>query len=1109
MSKTKGTRKSQSNSARRNLTKKNIRTNFLEEINDLKKIVYLQNFKSAMNKKLNSPIFQSMFYPNNTLFNDNFRISNRTLNESDLSKELYICILKINKNTSFLNQCLKIKADFERLILHGQVENADNLLEEIRRISGLSYWYLENKLALLANNEDKNSANSFYKEIVSKNLSSIEKRDFDLLFNKSQGNIPSDRIDFSLDSLKDGLTLTSLDYATIDFLFRFDASKLVNFERVLRYFGPCNILDIYLTTTRVLYTYHANCKATDEILDAVGSIKGINDHKWLNFISIVNGEFVISTRENTFLEVCDEYMKGDFKKVISLCEAAFEIWPEMATVYEFYVNSLYDTGSKPKLNPNGLLYQIINSSLEFISSRGQLNISGINKKLYQYVTLDAAQFINLIKSKSSISTEKESSEILYRYMDISSTSTNPFRRNSPDDGSFCYQLLNNESSELVQKELPSYRILKRMADRFFENEDFENAWKCYNKITSHPLHFKDELLVKRVICLLKRGEIEKAVNQLCDQYFAKDIDLRRFPSEYFLHEIENYSEALPNVIELTIAIYILIKATKGDMHVVALYFDDYMDNNSIDFPSDILPQSKKNRFLLEFVLNTDVLEGIHICRRLYEGPSHLMFDRVLILSALLDSEENKEKTNQFKDEISFLGHQYAKNFSLKDLSPGKIEVDRAILTSIATDKYTELFLNILNSLKSEPSLPGLDENSDFIGDEKISHRASFTFTYQLLLDIRDLYTLDGYYGLDYSLNTDIRHNGIVPVIRSVFERHNLISNKVDGVRIDNPEFEKRYKLVLKPHFYELMQRELRDFSDDVDLKIDNLKTRVIKIITDENGDVERVFNFIISEKTVNKLLSLIDAGSDYDATIKWCFDHLEHLTKESMELGRQVISSGVYEEFSSKLVKLSQSLIRIGRGNEDFLERITLVKNDLKTTLNEVSEWLDFSNRKGEDFTLEYPIHDARIFVEKIFPRVNIKTEIKIGEDPIIYDGRGLKSFIKVFIMLIQNATKYRLLDSESRIFIDISYSDKNVMLKVSNKAKKIDLKAIQRINTSINSFDITTEANKEKGSGLFKIKKILDIDLKIENEIKISANNQFFTVSIKLDDKPLLAGNI
>jgi hypothetical protein len=1109
MSKIKGTRSSKVKKTRRNLAKKNIRANFLEEINALKKIIDLQTFKSALSIKLNNPIFQSSFYPTTSLFKDNFRRPIGASKESSLLKELYICIAKINKNSRFLNVLLGIRANFEHSILLGQVEKADKLLAEVLDISGLSYWYLENKLALLATKNDKDATNSFYKEITSKNLNPIEKRDFNLLFNKSQQNIPSDRNDFSLDALKDGLSLTSADYSTIDFLFRFNTSKIVNFEKVLRYFAPCNILDIYLTTTRILFTHHANDLINSEILDAIESIKGIEDPRWLNLKCIIHNDFIISSRENTFLTICDEYMKGDFNNVVKLCESAFEIWPEMATIYEFYVNALYNTELTPQLNPNGLLYQIVKLSLEFIASRGHRDISELNKKLYQYVSLDAVQFINLIKSKNQISTEKQNSEILYRYLDISSTSTNPFRMNSFDDGSFCFQLLNNENSKYVQSKLPPYRVFKRKADQLFANDDYEGAWLLYDKITSYPLHFKDELLVKKMICLLKSEKIEQAVNQLCEQYFAEDIDLRRFPCEYFLQEIENYPNALPNIIELTIAIYIFVKTTKGDMHTVALYFDDYMDNNSIEFPSDISPQSIKDRYLLEFVLNTDVLEGIHVCRQLYESPSHLMFDRVSILSSLLDTEDDKKKVEQFKNEISFLGHQYAKNFSLKDLSPGKIEVDRAILTSIATDQYAELFCNILDSLKSETSLPSLDEKGRFTGDEKITNRASFTFAYQLLLDIRDLYTLDGYYGLDYSLNTDIRHNGIVPVIRSVFEKHYLISNKVDGVHIDNPEFESRYKLVLKSHFYELMQQELREFSVDIDSKINNLKTRVIKIITDENEDKERVFNFIITEETVYKLLSLINAGSDYDAAIKWSFDHLEDLTEKSMKLGRTLISIGIYDDFSNKLMKLSQSLIRIGRGNEDFIERITLAKNDLQVTLNEVSEWLAFSNRKGEDFTLEYPIHEARIFVEKIFPRIKISTDINVGEEPVLYDGRGLKSFIKIFIMLIQNAAKYRHNETESVIFVYISYIEKNVVLNVSNKADSIDLKAIDTINSSINNFDITSEANKEKGSGLFKIKKILDIDLKVANKIKISSQKQDFMVSIQFSDDVLLAEKI
>lgn len=1086
-------------------TRNNLKVSFVEEINGLKKIKSLEGFKSALDKKLLNPIFQANVFYTPELFKENFRKESYVLKSSDLLKELHISIVKINKSKNIINQFAKIKLDFERFVLSGQIEQAAECLESVRDFYGLSYWYIENKLAILVRQGSKSLITDFYDEVSTEKLRPVEKRDFDLLFDKSLETIPADRIDFSLDSIIEGLSPECTDYSTIDFLFRFNPAKVSDFEAILRYYGPCNIIDIYLTTTRIFYTYYANKLINDEILDSIYSVIGIEDDKWLNFISLLKEDFKITDREESFLEICDEYIKGNFTKVITLSELTLRKWPEMVTIYEFYANSLYNTGTECQLNPSGLLFQIIDTALIYIAARGDLDINTLNKTFYQYTTIDASQFINLIKSKSNILTQKKTSETIYRFMDISSTSVNPFRQYSFNDGSFCHKLLTNENSDEVIESLPEYRALKRKADQFFEQRDYKNANLLYEKVTTPPLHFKDELIIKKILCSLKSGNIERATIELCEKYFSKDINMRRFPCKEFLQELENFPEELPCLIQITIAIYILTKATNGDMHTVALYFDDYMDDKSISFPSEIIPDTAEKRFLLEFALNTDVLEGIHICRKIYDGSSHLMFDRVLILSSLLDSEHDEQKKELFKNEISFLGHQYAKNFSLKDLSPGKIEVDRAVLTSMALESNKDLFSSILVSLGSEPPLPDFDETGTFKGNEKTSHRGSFTFAYQLLLDIRDLYTLDGYYGLDYSLNTDIRHNGIVPVIRSVFEKHNLISNKVDGEYTDNIEFESRYKRGLSPYFYEQFQDELKEFSAFIDLRINNLKTRAIKIITNDNDDKERIFKFIIIEEDVSKLLSLISAGSSYEDCIKWCFDHLENLTEKSMEVGRALILNGLDSEFTGKLTKLSQSLNRIGRGNKDFLERITLVKNDLKNTLTEVSDWLAFSKKTGEDFTLEFPIYEAQLFVEKIFPKVKINISINNDDASALYDGRSLKSFIKAFIMLIENAAKRRLHDSRINIAIDILQEGQSVVINTSNSTKKIDKEIIENINQNINGLDITSEANREKGSGLYKVKKIFDIDLKIENKIKIITQAKKFTVSIKYLNNSLL----
>jgi hypothetical protein len=222
-------------------------------------------------------------------------------------------------------------------------------------------------------------------------------------------------------------------------------------------------------------------------------------------------------------------------------------------------------------------------------------------------------------------------------------------------------------------------------------------------------------------------------------------------------------------------------------------------------------------------------------------------------------------------------------------------------------------------------------------------------------------------------------------------------------------------------------------------------------------------------------------------------------------VGRVLVLEGLHSEFDTKLTKLSQSLIRIGRGNEDFLERITLVKNDLRSTLTEVSEWLAFSKKTGEDFGLEFPIYEAKLFVEKIFPQVDINIEINNDDEAALYDGKSLRSFIKAFIMLIENAAKRRLNDNRIDICIDIVHQKKTVFISISNLTKRIDKKVIENINHNINGLDITSEANKEKGSGLYKIKKIFDIDLKIQNHIEIITERKNFTVSISFFNSSLL----
>ncbi|WP_446446750.1 hypothetical protein, partial [Shewanella sp. 1180_01] len=122
--------------------------------------------------------------------------------------------------------------------------------------------------------------------------------------------------------------------------------------------------------------------------------------------------------------------------------------------------------------------------------------------------------------------------------------------------------------------------------------------------------------------------------------------------------------------------------------------------------------------------------------------------------------------------------------------------------------------------------------------------------------------------------------------------------------------------------------------------------------------------------------------------------------------------------------------------------------------------------------------------------------------------GEHFRKFVMIFLILMDNAVVH----SENEELVNICIcAEKNynyLNLKVINKVNPNDLRVsldnIEFINTKINLTYID-DANKESGSGLFKIKKVITNDIKSENNIQIDLNGQEFSVVIRMDEREVL----
>ncbi|MEE2026108.1 hypothetical protein, partial [Alkalimonas mucilaginosa] len=421
--------------------------------------------------------------------------------------------------------------------------------------------------------------------------------------------------------------------------------------------------------------------------------------------------------------------------------------------------------------------------------------------------------------------------------------------------------------------------------------------------------------------------------------------------------------------------------------------------------------------------------------------------------------------------------------------------------------YASVYEEIVSELEREECFPQSEESISVTQkDQKIvrTDRKAFNLALFLMLEIRDIYTLNPIFGLDNSLNVDIRHNGIVPRLRSVFEKHDLLCRQVNGEYLDNEFIEDCFKASLTNSYYNKLQEAFRAFSKSVNDLLIRIKNNYMQIGTDDLSSIDSLFKFTFESDEVHMMLSLIKSGSTFDEIVKWNINSLDRKAEQLIQAGKVIIVDLLPTKVDSyfKDLKLVSNDLRNNAYRVN--EKISLAKTDLISASNEVSCWLDFVKSSGEHFDINVPVLEALNFVQNLFPKV-VVTTTHGAITSNIYDGRHLKSFIRVFIMLFENSVSRRNFERKCELVIGWEEKQDWSTLIVSSLSKNIDLERVQEINGTVNNINYLNKASRDKNSGFYKIKKIFEQDLNAQSKIELLADGHSFTVNIEFFNKNLL----
>ncbi|GAB1044679.1 MAG: hypothetical protein SPiBPW_30480 [Shewanella algae] len=1059
------------------------------------------SFKRKLIIKCRNPIFKTYLFSNPAHYSKFIRRDINSFRFNNNWQEIEVWTTQIIHYKSKVNSFLKLKEKTERNILLGLFDEALSNLKDIQKLFGHSYWLVQTKLSLLSFIGKDNEALNTYKELFENCNRPVEERDLDIILSNSSNDRTSERNDYSFEAILEGLD--TYEAKALEFMFRFDPLNFdeQDFKYVFQYLFPTNVIDKYLALCRMAMICRAKGDIKSEIVKGFLTLENhINDYKLANISRLQSDEIILQEEDKAIIDICDTYMTGDFNSVAKKCETYLNKWPNISNAYEFYVNSLIATDGPSCFIETSLIHHIINLIRNYIVGRGDVSFSTLNKVFQQFNHFDIMPLVKLIELKSNICHDANAVKTLYSFLDINGSTFNPFRNDVSTEKSISYTIAKGTNDNIYSLDIPEYRKLKWHADKLFNENNYPEALILYKRIKNCPLHLEDEIRAKIALSMIKSGECQNTVEYISNSFFKNSKNVWKLPKELLFKEINDSENINLESIDTVITIYLLLKHDYTEHQVISLYLNDYLTQFGINSPSKLRPKCHKQRFLLKNICDLSILEGLNI----YRSNNEMILERVNILSNLISEKGEEEKV---KEELDFMIHQYTKNSCIKKLGKGKLHVDQSKVFAESKKLLANVFNELVLELDKEELSPQIEKSVSVTQkDQKIviTDRKAFNLALFIMLEIRDIYTLNPMFGLDNSLNVDIRHNGIVPRLRSVFEKHDLLCKQVNGEYLDNDFIEDCFKSSLTQDYYKRLQDAFKTFSKSINNFLIRIKNNYMQIGTDDLSSIDSLFKFSFESDEVNNMISLIKSDSNFDEIIKWNINSLDRKAEGLIKTGKEIITNVLSERVDVFFKELKAVSNELKNNSYRVNEKISLAKTDFTSASHEVSCWLDFVKSSGEHFNINIPILEALNFVQNLFPKVNVSLQ-HAAITSATYDGKHLKSFIRVFIMLFENSVSRRKFDKKCELVIRWNEKDNTSKLVVSSLSKKIDLEKIEEINKTVNNINYLDKASRDKNSGFFKIKKIFEQDLNAKNQIELFADGESFKVKIEFSNRNTL----
>lgn len=1056
----------------------------------------------------------------------------------DFRKEInWLCLLVKHEAYKLVKYVAK-RDEVEKLILLGKLEQAESILESVRKDFGYSVWYYEMRFLILSRQEKEDAIWRLETEInEKKNQSSYFAYLIYSLAKRSMKSFSAYNYDAELDAqIERSRTAFHKDQCDFFHLFLnfYKNYALKDTTAPISMVSPLAMIDRYNFLVNVLRaSYVQRIKDRRYIAHIASTIFKMTQDKYLVALAYLDEKNNVDETyyEKELIEILNEYYVGNFDLVLQLCRKYIKDKPTNFDVVKVYVRALIFKGEKYypiAKGENVLINDIAQQVYEVLTSKENTN--------------ELTQFYQLQKSICGLSVacgmdyfykeEKDIQPDITLYC-LSLWNYNPLftrildsqedRMTYISDGKICFGnnsfLLLCEQRELLEpvNDDSIYENIKEAQNAaiIYQKGDYPyaiNLWTRVLKTNEKYMPIAESAAQCIFDSYIKLSKNMEAIKFYVDEYLKGSAYVSKIDVVPFMKFLRNhhYQCGIKHSVEVLIFVFKNADRDEQKGFILEKYWNYIGAKNVKEFIQK-LDESGVSQSKIEKVLSQLVVDDILRHSVFVDSTKKQLEECQEICHYLCGLEsERHELYNRWGLEITYEIQVYE---NMNKMDESRIYANTNAIYKYVLAEKEDLYRQFkhLYGLSSQGEYTLFDGTTYITlnlttagGNEyKKTSLAYNEIACQLFDTIKDAF-LTSNFGLKTYLSTRIRHGVLEGEIRQCFDEQHLLLETNGNQYVADKWWKHKYGLKENEHIQ--LMGELECLSKKIAKSIEDFKKDVLQIkLKDSDSGM-----FVYMIERDSKVAAIIQADTNSNSYEEFCYrvmDILFQHTSTSLDQIRRYVR----EEFSKKLDDVLLDFERnieyyqsIPNFYAEIKSSVQHVRDALNTTMPRIESWFQLQEAHFEDFYLDENIPVVWNIIKRSYS--NIVSEVDSDLDDELHQkiyAAYCMPFGDVLTIVFSNMFQHSRKERPRKFVINGTLENGYAHLHFENKTNKEDDDLNKRFKKVIGD---ESRLQKEGGSGISKVEQILHYDLRCkDNRIEMYAKDGICYTDVYINLEPIM----